>query len=497
MLLLAGLLLLSGLLELLLLTPLGWRWRRVVAVKAVLILSIASGGLLAWRPGLGSVLILFISAYRLFNLLRMARARIEEVYLRQVTRKTTGWLVIAQLGVLGISLVAWRALFIGTSAWLIVVAVVQLLAACWMFGLTKQHLRKTLVLRDTKDMGDHQLPSITVAIPARNEDEELEACLQSVLASDYPKLEVIVVDDCSHDKTPEIIRGYAHDGVRFISGNEPAPGWLAKNNAYARLAENASGELILFCDVDVRFTPDSLRKLVNAALRRKKSMLSVLPLNTEAQRVPFVQSMRYYWELVPPRRRFNRPAVLSSCWMISRESLQKAGGFAAVKRSITPEAFFARKLLQTDGYSFVRSDHRLGVTSHKGADQQTATAIRTRYPQLHRRPELVLLVGCTEVMLLVGPLVVAASALFTIEGWTIEIVAVCAFLIQVALYAMLEMALFSRRQLLPLLAFPLAVIGDVLLLNYSMYKYEFSEVIWKGRNVCLPVMRVIPKLPEF
>lgn len=468
----------------------------MIAVVSVLVLSVATGGLLAWKPGFGSVIILLISMYRIFNLVRMAKARIEEGYLRRVTCRTSVWLVGAHLLVLGVSLLTWHVVFIDTDLWLLLIAGAQLAAAISMLVMTRRHLRKTLVLRDLKAIGDHQLPSVTVAIPARNEDEQLEACLQSILASDYPKLEVIVIDDCSHDKTPDIIRSYAHDGVRFISGSEPARNWTAKNNAYARLAENASGELILFCGVDVRFSAGSLRKLVNAQLRRNKAMLSVLPLNTELQRAPFIQSMRYYWELVPPRRLFNRPAVLSSCWMIRRESLQKAGGFAAVSRSIASEAFFARKLLENDGYSFIRSDHRLGITSVKDAREQSDTAIRTRYPQLHRRPELVLLVGLAELALLVGPLVVAISALFAVEGWTIEVIAVAAFLVQVALYEMLEMALFSRRQLLPILAFPIAAIGDVLLLNYSMYKYEFSEVLWKGRNVCLPVMRVVPRLPK-
>jgi hypothetical protein len=42
---------------------------------------------------------------------------------------------------------------------------------------------------------------------------------------------------------------------------------------------------------------------------------------------------------------------------------------------------------------------------------------------------------------------------------------------------------------------PFAALYDVVLLNYSMLKYEFSEVIWKGRNVCIPVMRVFTHLP--
>jgi len=495
-LLLTGLLLLSGLIELLLLTSFGWRERRFVAMLSVLTFSVATGGLLAWKPGLGSVLLFFVSCYRLFNLLRMVKGRVEEVYLWRITRKTSRWLLGMQACVLGLALLAWRVVFVGTHEWLLILAAVQTVAAVLMIAHTRWHLNKTLAVSDGKELNDRELPSITVAIPARNEDEQLEECLQSVLASDYPKLEVLVLDDCSHDRTPDIIREYAHDGVRFISGDSPSNSWLPKNNAYEQLAKNASGELILFCGVDVRFGAHGLRKLVNNMRRKEKSMVSVLPLNTEVQRAPFVQSMRYYWELVPPRRLFNRPAVLSSCWMIARKSLDTAGGFAAVKRSISPEAYFAGKLLPTDAYSFVRSSASLGITSVKGAHEQVDTAIRTRYPQLHRRPELVLLVGLTELFLLVGPLILTIAGVWVGASLLVIVLAIVAFLLQVILYGMLEAKLFSRRQLLPLLAFPLAVLGDIALLHYSMHKYEFSEVLWKGRNVCLPVMRVIPRLPR-
>jgi len=79
---------------------------------------------------------------------------------------------------------------------------------------------------------------------------------------DYPKLEIIVLDDCSQNKhTPEIIRSFAHDGVRFIQGEHPKPTWLAKNQAYDRLAQESSGEFILFCGVDVRFSQTVCVKL--------------------------------------------------------------------------------------------------------------------------------------------------------------------------------------------------------------------------------------------
>ena len=79
------------------------------------------------------------------------------------------------------------------------------------------------------------LPSVTVCIPARNEDHALTDCLHKVLASDYEKLEIIVVDDNSVDNTSVLIKSFAHAGVRFVAGSELPEGWLGKNHSLQML----------------------------------------------------------------------------------------------------------------------------------------------------------------------------------------------------------------------------------------------------------------------
>ena len=69
------------------------------------------------------------------------------------------------------------------------------------------------------------LPSVSVLIPARNEQVAMRSSLEMVLASDYPKLEVIVLDDNSVDNTSDEIKLFAHAGVRFVSGEKPPEGW--------------------------------------------------------------------------------------------------------------------------------------------------------------------------------------------------------------------------------------------------------------------------------
>lgn len=486
----------SVLVEFGLLLPIVWREpieRRVTAAIALSLGLFAVGAMLAWRPSVGAGLLFAVAGYRAVNMIRVADGRTPAARLRRTSGMTSLWLIGGQL-VVGTLWFGGARLHVAARTWLDVLLILQLLAAMLLLTSTVRRLGRTRPAKVTTHFSDKELPAITIAIPARNEDEQLEECLRSVIASDYPKFEVLVLDDCSQDRTAEVIRSFAHDGVRFIPGEEPKPNWLAKNQAYERLASEASGDLILFAGVDVRFASQSIRELVATMRSRSKTMLSIIPIN-EARGLSLVQSMRYFWELSPPRRLFNRPAVLSSCWLITCEQLQKSGGFAAVARSITPEAYFAREAIPADGYRFMRSNTKLGVTSVKTRVEQRDTATRTRYPQLHRRPEMVCLVSLIELTCLVAPFGTALAGLSGMFGWAAEIVATTSSLLLLAAFRGSLLA-FPRVSLLRAFAFPIAVLIDIGLLQFSMWQYEFSEVTWKGRNVCIPVMHTVPHLPK-
>jgi hypothetical protein len=208
----------------------------------------------------------------------------------------------------------------------------------------------------------------------------------------------------------------------------------------------------------------------------------------------FIQPMRYWWELALPRRLFNRPPVLSTCWLIERTALKKAGSFAAVSHNILPERYFARELVKRDEYSFVRADDLLDIQTAKVLDEQRATAVRMRYPQLHRRPELVLPMILTELLLLLGPFILAPASLIWhlgMIGWLSLAAAVLLIATHVLILAV------SNPPNIPLafLNLPVVILTEIVLVCESMLKYEFSVVDWKGRNICIPVMHVIPKLP--
>jgi glycosyltransferase involved in cell wall biosynthesis len=477
-----------------------WSVHRPLAAGLGVVLALVSGGIFGIHLSVLTGLIAILSLYRVVNLLRLFQNRTEEHRLRQTAWRTSLTLITAQV-LLFIGLAIDMSFAFSTTSLWIALGIVQLLIAVGLYVSTNRQLRKLVPPSVEEHFSDSQLPSLSVCIPARNETQSLEQCLRSLVANDYPKLEILVLDDCSQSsKTSDIIRSYAHQGVRFIQGTPPEDKWLAKNWAYQQLFTASSAELVLFCGVDVRFQKQSLRQMVSLQLQKHKKMQSVVPINTMPlslvqERGLLIQPARYAWEVCLPRRRFNRPPVLSSCWLAERKLISGAGGFAAISGSVSPESHFARRALAADAYSFVASTNEMGIISRKSAEDQWNTAVRTRYPQLHKRPEMVAAVSMAEIVLLIGPLLLAIGA--GIAGNVLlGTLASLAFLIESAVYS--RIVNLTYRQILIrgwLLLIP-AILLDIYIRHESMWRYEFGEVTWKGRNVCLPIMRVIPRFPQ-
>jgi len=123
------------------------------------------------------------------------------------------------------------------------------------------------------------LPLVSVLIPARNEEENIEKCLKSILAQDYPNYEVLVLDDNSTDKTWGIvdeIQSRDHH-VRLFKGKPLPDNWAGKCFACYQLAQHASGAWLLFVDADTTHEPHMIRATVDIAAKHNISMMSGLP----------------------------------------------------------------------------------------------------------------------------------------------------------------------------------------------------------------------------
>jgi len=127
-------------------------------------------------------------------------------------------------------------------------------------------------VRDYAPAADADCPKVSLIFAARDEQEKLPAALVTLVAIDYPGLEIIAVDDRSSDATGRILDDFAsqHPQLKVVHVRGLPKGWLGKPHALQRGYEASTGELLVFTDADVKFAPDTLRRV--ATLLREKGL---------------------------------------------------------------------------------------------------------------------------------------------------------------------------------------------------------------------------------
>lgn len=121
----------------------------------------------------------------------------------------------------------------------------------------------------------HPEPTVDVIIPARNEEDCLGRCLQSLVAQQGISFQITVVDDGSTDRTRTIAESFP--GVRVLSAGELKPGMTGKVNALVTGSTGSTAEWLLFTDADTFHYPGSLAASVREAEERKVALLSYSP----------------------------------------------------------------------------------------------------------------------------------------------------------------------------------------------------------------------------
>jgi len=125
-----------------------------------------------------------------------------------------------------------------------------------------------------------ETPLVSIMLPARNEERNIGACLESLARLDYPALEIIVVNDRSTDRTQEIVEALQknHPNITLINNTELHEGWTGKNFALHQAGQKARGGWYLFTDADTCHHPKSLFQAMSYVLRKNIDMLTLLPL---------------------------------------------------------------------------------------------------------------------------------------------------------------------------------------------------------------------------
>ncbi len=211
------------------------------------------------------------------------------------------------------------------------------------------------LLGDRYDRQPEGTPSLAVIVPGRNEERDITACLSSLLAQDYPRLQIVAVDDRSTDTTGALMNALAaaHPArLRVIHISDLPPEWLGKTHAMAVAAAGCDADWLLFTDADVLFAPDSLRRSLVYAVESGADHLVTVPTPVirrwdEGMVLGFFQIFGMWgarpWKIANPRARFDAIGV-GAFNLLRRSAYEQIGGFEALRMEIVEDVGLGRRV---------------------------------------------------------------------------------------------------------------------------------------------------------
>jgi len=124
-------------------------------------------------------------------------------------------------------------------------------------------LYKFFSIKKLKRNYQNNFKKISILIPARNEEKNIERILNSIKNLDYENYEVLIYDDLSEDKTYEIAKSFESEKIRVIKGFDKPKDWVGKNFALYNLVKFSSGEILLFLDADIEIKDNEILKKIS------------------------------------------------------------------------------------------------------------------------------------------------------------------------------------------------------------------------------------------
>ncbi len=368
---------------------------------------------------------------------------------------------------------AWTGLAaVAAGAWL------ALLLAPWQPWRTRERLEADAASPARAALGD-----VTVLMPARNEASVIARSLAG-LASQGAPLKVILIDDGSTDGTAAIARRAGLADLTVIEAPALAPGWTGKLWALEQGRQRVTTPYVLLLDADIALSPGLVATLLEKARGEHLALVSLMaaPAMSGFWDRWWMPVFIYFFKLLYPFHLANRPtartaAAAGGCLLVTREALERAGGFGALRGAVIDDCTLAALVKgQGRGATWTGLTHSavmLRATDLRGFWRMVA---RTAFTQL--RYSYLLLAACAVIM---GVVFVAPLAAILAGDGAARATGLAAWALMGLGYA--PTARFYRQSPLAVAALPAAGVAFLLMTFTSALWYARGlRSRWKGRD---------------
>ena len=362
------------------------------------------------------------------------------------------------------------------------------LAGAWVLGALFAFINFLLLPNLPEKRMTGALPSMTVVIPARNEEEAIEEAISAHCSQDYPGLKVIVVDDGSTDGTPRILASLAarHHNLAIVRCPEPPPGWLGKTHALHCGLLEVAADLVLFVDADVLYAQGAHARCAALMSADDLDMLALIPHQTGGGMALLMVSlldaillygMPSFLYNVPMFKKVALGAGAGN--LVRRKAFLATGGFEALRGQVVDDITLGQRMKALAGrYRLVLARDAVSVRMYGTLRHAIEGFSKNMYAFLGFNP-LRALLG----FLAGGLLHLAPPALLLAAPWLsprLLMPAIIATGTELSLDA--AMCLWARYPLWFAPLYPLRAIFWNATLVLSAWRYYRRGVVWRGRT---------------
>ena len=336
-------------------------------------------------------------------------------------------------------------------------------------------------------------PRVIAVVPARDEAEVIEASVDSLLRQDYPgAFGVVVVDDHSADRTAAIARetaaaAAATDRLVVLAAPNLPDGWTGKLWAMHRGAAHADAlpappEYLLFTDADISYAPETLTALVLRAQRDGlvlTSLMAKLHCRSFGERA-LIPAFIFFFRMLYPfawvnRRDLRTAAAAGGCMLVHRDTLQAAGGIAAVRGELIDDCALGRLLKKRGPIWLGLTDRARSLRACPAIGDIRRMVSRSAYAQLRYSPWLLIGTVLAIAVTCLAPPVLAVGG----TGTTRQLAAAAWVLMALAMQPTLRFYGVSRWWGLALPAIAGAYLAFTV--DSAFQHWRGRGGLWKGR----------------
>tara|TARA_B110001454_G_scaffold218848_1_gene248231 strand:- start:1302 stop:2513 length:1212 start_codon:yes stop_codon:yes gene_type:complete len=237
-------------------------------------------------------------------------------------------------------------------------------------------------------------PKVSVILPARNEEDYISKCLETLTAQDYKNFEIIAIDDSSEDRTGEIIEKFSKKDSKIIhvTAREKPQNWMGKNWACMEGFKKATGEIMLFTDADTKFKKNVISLAVSHLESECLDALTVIPRLCCIDRITkitlpmlstFLHSRYSALNVNNPKKKVGY--FFGSFFVIKRKVYEEIGTHEKVKQEIIEDGALG-KITKESGYvlKMVRGEHLIEAMYSRSSKEMWNGLKRLMVPLYHQ-----------------------------------------------------------------------------------------------------------------